>query len=87
LLNTKAVALSLGVFAAVSFGVCVLWGLLLPESLHMHGFLELVLPAFKWLSVGSFLLGLVESFLFGVYAGVVYVPIRNYFTKLFDETQ
>jgi len=87
MLNTKAVALSLGVFAAVSFGVCVLWGLLLPESLHMHGFLELVLPAFKWLSVGSFALGLVESFLFGVYVGVVYVPIRNYFTSRFEKTE
>lgn len=86
-MNTKAVALSLGVFAAVSFVVCVLWGLLLPESLHMHGFLELVLPAFKWLSVGSFVVGLVESFLFGVYVGVVYVPISNYFTNRFEKNK
>ena len=85
MLNIKVIALSLGVFAAVSFGVCVLWGLLLPEFLHMHGFLELLLPGFKWLSAGSFVLGLVESFLFGVYAGVVYVPIRNYFTKRFEQ--
>ena len=84
MLNIKVVSLSLGVFAAVSFVICVLWGLILPAALHMHGFLELVLPGFKWLSAGSFLLGIVESFLFGVYGGVVYVPIRNFFARRFD---
>lgn len=83
MLNIKVVSMSLGVSAAVSFVVCVLWGLLMPEFLHMHGFLELVLPGFKWLSAGNFVLGLVESLLFGIYAGVVYVPIRNFFTKRF----
>ena len=81
MLNLKVVSLSLGIAAAVSFVVCLLWGLLLPEALHMHGFLELILPGFTWLSMGSALLGLVESFLFGVYAGVVYVPVYNFFTR------
>ena len=83
MLNIKVVSLSLGVFGAVSFVVCVLWGLLLPEAWHMHGFLELVLPGFQWLSIGSAALGLIESFLFGMYAGAVYVPIRNFFTRWF----
>jgi len=34
-------------------------------------------PAFKWLTWWGFLLGLGESFLFGVYAGLVFVPIHN----------
>ncbi len=84
MLNIKVVSLSLSTFAAVSFVVCVLWGLLLPESLHMHGFLELVLPGFKWISTSYFVLGLVEAFLFGLYAGVVYVPIRNFFSRRFE---
>ncbi len=84
MLNIKVVSLSLGTFAAVSFLVCVLWGLLLPEALHMHGFLELVLPGFKWISIGHFALGVVEAFLFGIYAGAVYVPIRNFFTRRFQ---
>lgn len=78
MLHLKIVGLSLGVWAAVSFVVCVLWGLLLPEAVHMHGFLELILPGFIWLSWGSAALGFIESFLFGVYAGVVYVPIYNF---------
>ena len=81
MLNWKIVSWSLGAWAAVSFVVCVIWGLLTPEALHMHAFLEQILPAFKWLTWWSIPLGLVESFLLGFYAGIVYVPIHNFFTK------
>jgi hypothetical protein len=47
----------------------------------MHQFLENVLPAFKWLTLGGFFLGLIESFLWGVYIGLVYVPIYNLFYR------
>lgn len=77
MLNLKVVCWSLGLTTAVSFVVCVAWGLVTPESLHMHAFLEQILPAFKWLTWWGFLLGLVESFLYGIYAGLVYVPIHN----------
>lgn len=72
---------SLGSASALSFVLCVLWGLVTPESLHMHRFLEIVLPGFEWLSVGGFLLGLIESFLWGAYAGVVFVPLHNFFHR------
>ncbi len=77
MLNLKVVSWSLGILAAVSFVVCVLYGLIVPPSLHMAGALEAVLPAFKWLTVGGFLLGLLESFLYGVFAGLVFVPVHN----------
>ena len=47
----------------------------------MHGFLEQVLPGFKWLTWPGFFIGLVESFLYGAYAGMVYVPIYNFFNR------
>jgi hypothetical protein len=75
MLNWKIVCWSLGLTAAFSFMLCVVWGLITPDALHMHAFLEQVLPAFKWLSLGSFFLGLVESFLWGFYGGIVFVPI------------
>jgi len=78
MLNWKTVSCSLALAAAFSFVLCVLWGLIMPGALHMHAFLEQVLPAFKWLTWWTFLLGLVESFLWGFYAGIVYVPIYNY---------
>ena len=77
MLNIRVVTWAMGLFTAVSFILCVIWGLVTPESLHMHQFLELVLPAFTWLSVGGFVLGLIESFLWGAYVGLVFVPIYN----------
>lgn len=53
----------------------------------MHTFLEAALPGFKWLSWQSFLLGWVESFLFGAYAGLLYVPIYNFFNRRWDMGQ
>ncbi len=81
MLNIKVVSWSLGLFTAISFVLCVIYGLVVPPSLHMAPFLEAVLPAFTWLTVGSFFLGLLESFLYGAYAGLVFVPIYNVLTR------
>jgi hypothetical protein len=78
MLNTKLVTWALGLWAAIAFVVCVIYGLVTPQSLHMSEFLEMLLPAFRWLTWWGFLLGLVESFLYGVYAGLVYCPIYNW---------
>jgi len=83
MLNTKLVSWALGIFAAISFVLCVIYGLVTPQSLHMHAFLEQVLPAFKWLTWWGFLLGLVESFLYGVYVGLVFCPIYNWLNRQF----
>ena len=56
----------------------VIYGLLLPASLRMALVLEMVLPAFKWLTFWGFWLGLVESFLYWAYAGLVFVRIQNF---------
>lgn len=47
----------------------------------MYQFLEAVLPAFKWLTFWGFFLGLIESFLYGAYAGLLFVPIYNFLTR------
>lgn len=82
MLNIKVVSWSLGIFIAISFIICVVFGLIVPGNLHgMVSFLESVLPAFKWLTFGSFILGLVESFLYGIYIGLVFVPIYNFINR------
>jgi len=86
MLNIRVVTWSMGLFTTVSFILCVIWGLVTPQSLHMHQFLEIVLPAFKWLSVGGFFLGLIESFLWGAYVGLVFVPIYNFFHRRWSTT-
>jgi hypothetical protein len=84
MLNIKAVSWSLATTALISFLVCVSYGVATPESLHMHAFLEQVLPGFKWLTPQGFFVGLVESFLYGAYAGLVYAPAYNFFARRFD---
>ena len=79
MLNIKTVTISLSLFLAISFVVCVLFGLLTPNEFHMSGFLQNVLPGFTWISWGSFFLGLIESMIWGLYIGLVYVPIYNFF--------
>jgi hypothetical protein len=76
-LNWKVMTWSLGLFGAVSFVLCVIYGLIVPKALHSVQFLEMVLPGFQWLSPGSFVLGLIESFLWGGYVGLVFTPIYN----------
>ena len=82
LLNIRVVSWSLGIFMAITFILCVLYGLVVPQRLHgMSDFLEAVLPAFRWMTFGGILLGVVESFLYGAYIGIVFVPIYNFLNK------
>ena len=82
LLNIRVVSWSLGIFMAITFILCILYGLIVPQRLHgMSDFLEAVLPAFRWLTFGGFLLGIVEIFLYGAYIGIVFVPIYNFLSK------
>jgi hypothetical protein len=77
MLNLKVVAGSLGLSGAVLFISCVIYGLIAPESLHSGPTLEVVFPGFRWLTPGGFLIGLVWSTLYGLYAGVVFTLIYN----------
>lgn len=81
MLNLKVVPWALGISTAFSFVFCVAYGLATLERLHMHAFLEQVLPGFRWLSWPAFALGLLDSFLYGVYAGLVYVPVHNFLQR------
>ena len=77
-LNTKLISWALGIWSALAFVVCVVYGVVTPQSLHMPTLLEQLLPAFKWLTWPGVLLGLVESFLYGAYAGLTFCPIYNF---------
>lgn len=43
----------------------------------MYAFLQQVLPGYEALSWRGFFVGLIQSFLYGAYAGLVYVLIHN----------
>ncbi len=86
MLNTKVVTWSLASLGAITFVLCVTYGLVVPETLHMTPFLEQMLPGFKWLTPVGFVLGLVESFLYGAYVGLVFTPLYNMFSRRWEST-
>lgn len=79
-LSIRGTALAAGLFFDVTFVLCVLWGLVVPQRLEtMPRIWETLLPGFTWLTPASFVLGLVELFLYGLYVAAVFVPLFNYF--------
>ena len=81
MLNAKRNALTLGCWMAITFTICVIGGVLLPTLPIPHRTLELLLPGFVWISAESFALGLVEVFLYGVYAAWLFVALHNFFER------
>jgi hypothetical protein len=62
----------------MSFTICVVFDLILPEHAMYSAWLTL-LPGFTWISWQSFLLGAVESYAYGWYISLIWVPLYNYF--------
>lgn len=74
--------MSLGLFLAVTFTLCVGFDLLFPDQAMYKSWLRL-LPGFTWLSWSSFFLGLAESFGYGWYVALVFGPLYNFFAARF----
>ena len=72
---------ALASFTGISYVLCVAAGLLIPTPLHASWLLEALLPGFKWLSLGSFVLGLAEASVYGAWAGFLYSTLYNYFAR------
>lgn len=75
-LNIKVVGLSLALFLAIIYIICVAFDLIWPKFAMYKAWAPL-LPGFSWISWRAFLLGLVESFLYGYIIAIIYVPIYN----------
>ena len=73
----RDVGLAMGCFLAVTYAFCVAYDLAFGQRMY-EVWLKL-LPGFTWLTWGSFFLGLAESFLYGIYFGLVFVPLYNFF--------
>ena len=72
----SAVGHATSLFLAISFVVCVAGDLVMPAH-EMHSAWERLLPGFAWLTRGSFFLGLVESYAYGWYFTLIWVPLYN----------
>ena len=77
MLNIKVVTWTLALFTTLSYLFCLVYSVFTPGTIHMLAFLQQVLPGYEPNSWSGFSLGLIKSFLWGVYIGIVYVPIYN----------
>lgn len=76
-LHWRDVGLATGSFLAITYVLCVAYDLAFDQRMY-EVWLKL-LPGFTWLTWQSFFLGLVESFLYGIYFGLVFAPLYNFF--------
>ncbi|NIR30838.1 MAG: hypothetical protein GWN84_16280 [Gammaproteobacteria bacterium] len=77
-LSLAAVGHATSLLLAISFSLCVAFDLLFPGQAMYQVWWKL-LPGFTWISWQSFLLGLVESYGYGWYFALIWVPIYNVF--------
>ncbi len=77
-ISLYAFGMSLSLFLVITFVLCVGYGLVFP-AYPMHPVWAPLLPGFTWLTWPSFFLGLVETFAYGWYVAIVFVPLYNFF--------
>ena len=76
-LHPVRLGLSIGTFLIIGYLGCLALALIVPDGGLHQPWLQF-LPGFKWTMTGI-LLGIVESFAYGFFAGVVFAPIYNIF--------
>jgi len=72
---------ALSLFFAISFLICIGWGLIAPTSMHMHQAWEPLLPGFTFLTWPGFLIGLVEAYAYGWFIALIFVPLYRFFNR------
>lgn len=75
-ISFSAVGHATSLFLAISFVLCVAGDLVMP-TYQMHAIWQRLLPGFQWISWGSFFVGLVESYAWGWYFTLIWVPLYN----------
>ncbi len=76
-----AVGHATSLLLAITFSLCVLFDLMFPDMAMYQVWIKL-LPGFEWLSWRSYFLGLIESYGYGWYFTLVWVPLYNVFAAL-----
>jgi len=74
--SLPAVGHATSLFLAISFSLCIVFDLIFPQH-QMYPVWQKLLPGFQWLSFSSFVLGLIESYAYGWYFTLIWVPLYN----------
>lgn len=78
-LSLKATGNASSLFLAVSYSLCVGFDLLFPEH-AMYQAWEKLLPGFEWISWKSYFIGLIESYGYGWFFALIWIPLYNVFS-------
>lgn len=82
-MNTRLSLVAIGhatsLFMVISYSLCVAFDLVFPEH-TMYQAWQRLLPCFEWISWKSFVIGLVETYGYGWYFALIWVPLYNVFT-------
>lgn len=66
-------------FLAISYVLCIGFDLVFPGH-AMYEAWQKLLPGFEWLTLKGFLIGLIESYAYGWYFALIWVPLYNFFS-------
>lgn len=78
-LSLRAFGHATSLLLAITFVLCVGFDLLFPSH-AMYQTWERLLPGFTWINLSwdSFVIGLIESYGYGWYATLIWVPLYNF---------
>lgn len=76
----QALGWSLGIFFAITFTICVLFDLAFPSQ-EMSSLWMQLLPWVDRISLGSYLLGVAETLLYGWFVALIFGPLFNFLAK------
>ena len=77
-LSLTAIGHATSLFLAITFALCAGFDLLFPTH-AMFKTWQGLLPGFQWISWWGFCLGLIESYAYGWYVALIWVPLYNVF--------
>lgn len=77
-LSLKAAGHATSLFLAIVFSLCVAFDLAFPAH-AMYRTWVMLLPGFEWLTWRSFLVGLAESYGYGWFIALIWIPLYNVF--------
>ena len=75
-LSLTAVGQATSLFFGITFLLCIAVSLVFPAH-TMAQSLQGLLPGFQWISWTSVLLGLIETYGYGWYVALIWVPLYN----------
>jgi hypothetical protein len=78
-LGIVPLGLTLSAFVAITYVLCIVYGLLFPDQGFHRTLMPMLLPGFAWLTWPAFFIGLAWVIAFGWYVAAVFAPLFNYF--------